>query len=111
MTVLEAASDARAMPSVLSELRDRFGRKAFAVQPTADGTPTVWSDVERVRALLEFLKHEVDPRYRMLLDLTAIDERLRRHRAGQPRSDFTIVYHLMSFERTEDIRIKVPLSE
>jgi NADH-quinone oxidoreductase subunit C/D len=111
MTVLEAASDARARPSVLSELRDRFGREAFTVQPTADGTPTVWSDMERVRALLEFLKHEVNPRYRMLLDLTAIDERLRQHRTGQPRSDFTIVYHLMSFERTEDIRIKVPLNE
>ncbi len=43
----------------------------------------------------------------MLYDLTAIDERLRQNRAGQPQADFTVVYHLMSFERNADIRVKV----
>lgn len=38
----------------------------------------------------------------MLFDLTVIDERLRQHREGQPPSDFTIVYHLLSFERNAD---------
>ena len=45
----------------------------------------------------------------MLYDLTAIDERMRVHREGQPASDFTVVYHLLSFDRNEYIRIKVPL--
>ena len=45
----------------------------------------------------------------MLYDLTAIDERHRQNRTGQPESDFTLVYHLLSFERNEDIRVKVPL--
>ena len=45
----------------------------------------------------------------MLYDLTAIDERMRVHREGQPASDFTVVYHLLSFSRNEYIRIKVPL--
>jgi len=45
----------------------------------------------------------------MLYDLTAIDERTRIHREGQPPSDFTVVYHLLSVERNEDIRVKVPL--
>ena len=45
----------------------------------------------------------------MLYDLTAIDERTRIHREGQPPSDFTVVYHLLSVERNEDVRIKVPL--
>ena len=40
----------------------------------------------------------------MLYDLTAIDERVRTHRDGQPASDFTVVYHLLSFERNEDVR-------
>ena len=31
----------------------------------------------------------------MLYDLTAIDERMRVHRDGQPPSDFTVVYHLL----------------
>ena len=43
----------------------------------------------------------------MLYDLTAIDERMRTHREGQPASDFTVVYHLLSFERNEDVRLKV----
>jgi NADH-quinone oxidoreductase subunit C/D len=45
----------------------------------------------------------------MLYDLTAIDERVRAHRQDQPESDFTICYHLLSFDRNDDIRIKVPL--
>jgi NADH-quinone oxidoreductase subunit C/D len=47
----------------------------------------------------------------MLYDLTAIDERLRDNRNGQPHSDFTIVYHLLSVDRENDVRLKVPLSE
>ncbi len=37
------------------------------------------------------LKH-LQIRIRMLYDLTAIDERGRTHRDGQPPSDFTVVY-------------------
>ena len=32
-------------------------------------------------------------------------------RNGQPASDFTVVYHLTSFDRNSDIRIKVPLKD
>ncbi len=42
----------------------------------------------------------------MLHDLTAIDERARENRQGQPEGDFTVVYHLLSHERNADIRIK-----
>ena len=45
----------------------------------------------------------------MLYDLTAIDERMRIHPEGPPASDFTLVYHLLSFDRNEYVRIKVPL--
>ena len=47
----------------------------------------------------------------MLVDLSAIDERLRQYRHGLPDSDFTVFYHLMSLERNSDIRIKVALKE
>src|SRR6185312_5627348 len=43
-------------------------------------------------------------------DLSAIDERMRVHRNGQPASDFTVVYHLFSFDRNEYIRLKVGLT-
>ncbi len=45
----------------------------------------------------------------MLYDLTAIDERERTHRAGQPAADFTVVYHLRSLDRAADVRVKVAL--
>jgi NADH-quinone oxidoreductase subunit C/D len=62
-------------------------------------------------ALLRFLKEEVEQPYKMLYDLSAIDERMRVHREGQPASDFTVVYHLLSFDRNEYLRIKVALAE
>ena len=56
------------------------------------------------------LRTEITRPYRMLFDLTAIDERQRFHRQDQPASDFTVVYHLLSYERNADVRIKVPLT-
>src|SRR5690348_14415665 len=47
----------------------------------------------------------------MLYDLTAIDERVRVNRDRQPPSDFTVVYHLLSFERNQYVRIKAALRE
>ncbi len=97
-------------PPVVRALARRFGDAAFSMQPTRDGIPTLWSTAENFRDLLGFLKTEAKPAYRMLFDLTAIDERLRTHRDGQPESDFTVVYQLMSLDGGGDIRIKVPLS-
>jgi NADH-quinone oxidoreductase subunit C/D len=90
------------------ELKSRFG-EVFTSQETADGIPTLWVPPEKTRDILHYLKNEVSRPYRMLYDLTAIDERVRKNRAGQPESDFTVLYHLLSFDRNEDIRIKVPL--
>jgi NADH-quinone oxidoreductase subunit C/D len=96
--------------SIVHELRERFGGGFLAEQPTCDDFPTVWVRREAVRELLGYLKREGEIRYPMLFDLTAMDERPRRHREGQPSADFTVVYHLLSLERNRDIRIKVPLS-
>ncbi|MEW6443707.1 MAG: NADH-quinone oxidoreductase subunit C/D [bacterium] len=94
---------------IADELESRFGQVVLGRQPTRDGIPTLWVSGERAPAVLRFLKDEVRAPYRMLYDLTAIDERVRSRRNGQPESDFTVVYHLLSFERNEDVRIKVPL--
>ena len=107
---MEAVAEPRtAEAPIVAEITGRFGDGVLAVQPTADGIPTLWCDARHFRAVLRYAKHDARPRYRMLLDLTAIDERLRTHRAGQPASDFTVVYHLMSFQGNTDLRIKVPL--
>jgi len=99
-----------AVPTIAEEIRDRFGPGAIP-QETHDYIPTFWVAKDRIAALLRFLKEEVEQPYKMLYDLSAVDERMRQHRVGQPASDFTVVYHLLSFERNEYLRIKVALAE
>ena len=82
---------------------------AGTAQATCDGIPTYWVAPGQIHATLRQLQREAPQPYRMLYDLTAIDERGRRHREGQPASDFTVVYHLLSFERNAYIRLKVAL--
>lgn len=90
-------------------LRQRFETDDFREQSTADGIPTFWVGRDELRDALGYLKREVERPYRMLYDLTAIDERVRVHREGQPAADFTLVYHLLSFERNTEFRLKVAL--
>ena len=94
---------------VLEEVRERFGDDAFTVQPTRDEVPTLWVSSEKAREVLEFLRTGVKGPYRTLFDLTAIDERTRFNRQGQPPADFSVVYHLLSYDRNADVRVKVAL--
>jgi NADH-quinone oxidoreductase subunit C/D len=100
------------LQDIISELGLKFGEQiVFLQQKTIDGTPTLWTERKSLVQLLKYLKSEVSLPFRMLYDLTAIDERTRIHRDGQPSGDFTIVYHLTSFERNQDLRIKVALKD
>jgi NADH-quinone oxidoreductase subunit C/D len=96
-------------PTIVNELFSRFGEQSFTLQRTADAVPTLWVDKERAIEVLRYLKTGIPNPYRMLYDLSAIDERSRRTREGQPESDFTVIYHLLSFGRNEDIRLKAAL--
>jgi NADH-quinone oxidoreductase subunit C/D len=96
--------------TIAEEISGRLG-SAVVPQATVDRIPTFWVSKDRAPALLRFLKEEIDQPYKMLYDLSAIDERMRVHREGQPPSDFTVVYHLLSFDRNEYLRIKVALAE
>ncbi|MAU00193.1 MAG: NADH-quinone oxidoreductase subunit C/D [Anaerolineaceae bacterium] len=97
---------------LLPQLRQQFANGAIvAQQPTRDEIPTLWIEREALTAVLQFLKAD----FPMLYDLTAIDERDRTHRDGQPESAFTAVYHLLSLKRhsthNSDVRLKVALSD
>ncbi len=96
---------------ITAEIREHFGETSVQEQATFDGIPTLWVGRDQIHSMVAYLKTEVDRPYRLLYDLTAIDERTRVHREGQPASDFTVVYHLLSFERNTDIRLKVALEE
>jgi NADH-quinone oxidoreductase subunit C/D len=95
--------------NLYQELNKRFGPAVLAQQETRDNFPTIWMSKDRILDVLRFLKNDLPQPFRMLYDLTAIDERMRTHRDGQPPSDFTLVYQLLSFDRNSDLRIKVPL--
>jgi NADH-quinone oxidoreductase subunit C/D len=96
--------------SLFSELKTKFGESAvLSKQNTADGILTLWIGADKIKDILKYLKKEVAQPYAMLYDLTAIDERRKLRRQNHPESDFTLVYHLTSFERNQDIRLKVPL--
>jgi NADH-quinone oxidoreductase subunit C/D len=102
------------MPStnpIIDDLKTIFGDAILAEQSTRDEFPTLWVTGNRANDVLRHLKTGVDRPYTMLYDLTAIDERARNRRQDQPESDFTVVYHLLSYDRNDDIRIKVPLKE
>ena len=95
---------------IIGQLKNRFGETEIVSQATADAIPTIWVSKDNVPDVLHYLKMVIDSPYRTLYDLAAIDERVRTHRRDQPDSDFTVVYHLLSYERNEDIRIKIALN-
>ncbi len=97
--------------NIVDQLRGALPRAVVAVQPTCDEIPTLWVEPEMALEVLRYLKRQVDQPFCLLYDLTAIDERVRSQRGDQPASDFTVVYHLLSFARNQDIRIKVGLRE
>jgi NADH-quinone oxidoreductase subunit C/D len=79
-------------------------------QQTLDGTQTIWVGRERLPECLAFLKSAVSQKYSMLLDMTAVDERQRRHKPHPISLDFTIVYHLLRHEDGAEMRVKMPLA-
>lgn len=90
------------------KLRNGFPQVSFVAQHTVDRIPTFWCDRSQLIDIVRFVKQQG---YEMLFDLCGVDERLRAHRDGLPEADFTLVYHFMSFQRREDLRLKIALRE
>ena len=90
------------------KLRNGFPQASFVVQHTVDRIPTFWCGRSHLIDIVGFVKQQG---YEMLFDLCGVDERLRAHRDGLPEADFTLVYHFMSFQRREDLRLKIALRE
>ncbi len=95
--------------TLYNELNNQFGDSILASQATLDKLPTIWVSPDSAPQVLRYLKNDIQKPFNMLYDLSAIDERTRKNRANQPSCDFTVFYHLLSFERNDDVRIKVPL--
>lgn len=74
-------------------------------EQTKDQIPTIWIQKSHLMDVLSALK----PHFDMLYDLTAVEERYKKHRLVAIPSDFTVIYHLLSIDKNQDMRIKVPL--
>lgn len=97
--------------NIKRDMQDHFNGAVFGEQQTRDGIPTFWVEANHIKKVLHYLKQGVNAPYPMLYDLTAIDERSRKNRSEFATGEFTVVYHLLSFERNEDIRLKVSLND
>ena len=93
------------------ELKTAFPDVHFLVQETKDEFPTVWVPGKNLVEILRYLKDKISLPYKMLYDLTAIDERARENKTGFPDTDFTVVYLLFSFGRNDFIRLKVGMKK
>ena len=94
-----------------AELEARFPAGLFPDGERRDNVPTFWVDAGLAPRVLRFLKTEVERPYPVLYDLFVVDERTRVERTSpDATSEYTVVYHLLSFDRNEDIRIKAIVS-
>lgn len=95
--------------TIMQHLQQRFGADAFYQQHTVDEIPTLWLPASQIVQAVQYLKASIHKPFNFLYDLCGVDERDRNKKNGIPAKDFTIVYHLFSFERNELIRLKVAL--
>jgi NADH-quinone oxidoreductase subunit C/D len=80
------------------------------VENIVDDIPSFWLDKKDLLSLMQVVRFDLSKPFEMCFDLSAIDESERQHK-GLSVKDFTINYHLRSYERNQDIRIKVALSQ
>ncbi len=92
--------------NVITELKKHFEDDVTPAEQTSD-MATVYVTEKRIADVLRYLKNDASNRFERLEDYTAIDESARRERDRFP--DFTLVYHLLSFEPATRLRLKVPL--
>lgn len=95
--------------AILQNLQQSFGADVFSVQNTIDEIDTFWLPKDKLVPVIKYLKLSIDQPYNFLYDLCGVDERDRAKKERIPAKDFTIVYHLFSFNRNSFIRLKVAL--
>jgi NADH-quinone oxidoreductase subunit C/D len=87
----------------------RYFTTAPDIQVTQDGMKTIWLETVGLIDFCTALKHDPAQNYALLLDITAVDERVRRVPAHERARDFTLVYHFLRHEDADELRVKVPL--
>jgi NADH-quinone oxidoreductase subunit C/D len=77
-------------------------------QATTDGIETIWVEPARLVETMAGLQAQG---YRLLLDITGVDETRRNNRPHESCADITIVYHVLRVEDGAEMRVKTPLRD
>jgi len=88
-------------------MQQRFGSAVHQTSHTSD-MPTFKVAEDRIKEVLRFLKTGTGQKFQRLEDITMVDESARRKPGDYP--DFTVVYHLLSFDPASRLRLKVGLN-
>src|SRR4051794_37916009 len=97
--------------NILQHLQQRFGADAFQQQNTVDDMLTLWLSPGNIIPVIQHLKSAIEKPFSLLYDICGADERDRRRKQLLPAKDFTVIYHLFSFDRNSFIRLKVALAD
>ncbi len=95
--------------SLIYELQEFAGKEKISVVDTRDDILTIFVTGDQIRPLLSHLKNKIREPFSMLYDITAVDMRAYHADGREPEYPFILVYHLLSFERNRDLRIKTGL--
>jgi len=79
-----------------------------AIENVVDGVATFWLEKKQLLSLMQVLKNELSQGFDFCFDVSATDETQRQHKA-EFLGDFTLNYHLRSYQRNQDIRLKIAL--
>lgn len=95
---------------LLLDITGSFANADLKTEETKDEILTLLVPEQIITELLRHLKYKLARPFSMLYDLTAIDMRAFSPVGAPPPYPFILIYHLLSFERNCDLRIKVGLS-
>ncbi|HAH59881.1 MAG TPA: NADH-quinone oxidoreductase subunit C/D, partial [Bacteroidales bacterium] len=95
---------------LLLDITGSFANADLKTEETKDEILTLLVPEQIITELLRHLKYKLARPFSMLYDLTAIDMRAFSPVGVPPPYPFILIYHLLSFERNCDLRIKVGLS-
>lgn len=83
-------------------------KAASTVENVVDHIETLWIAKTQLFRVLSILRREVNKPFDFCFDITAVDD-TERTVIVTPERDFTVSYHLRSYQRNQDVRIKVRL--